>query len=120
MKLIKGKPLIKPTYSDVYKFDLSFMIGDSDGYENRVFYVSPSNPYIERFFKFLKNCNTRYIKKVEDYDLFCGGGDKDKDLVQLVFDWPREPYNGELTSFDDYTITYFDVDSIEYEVTVEV
>lgn len=38
MKLEKGKEIVKPTYSDVYKFDLRFMIGDADGYEYEYLY----------------------------------------------------------------------------------
>ena len=135
MKLITGKPLIKPKYSDVYKFNLSFMIGDADGYENVVLFVHPSNPHLERFINFFKDCakayphgrgggdRDNYDRKVEDWALFCGENDLtngDNFLEQLRFEWPYDQYGDCDTSFKKYTITYFDVDNIEYGVIVEV
>ena len=53
MKLIRGPEVTKKQHRDVYKFHLDFMIGDADGSDNIQLYISPNNPYIEIFLKFL-------------------------------------------------------------------
>lgn len=135
MTLEHGKVIVKKTYKNVYKFHMKFMEGDADGYEYVTLYVSPSNKQIERFIDFLDECDKayphgrggggrdNYDRKVEDWKVFCGQGEDltngDKDLENLVFDWPYDSYCDTDTSFENYVITYFDNEGIEYEVKVK-
>lgn len=131
MKLEKGKEIVKPIRSDVYKFELMFMIGDADGWDYRNLYISPNNKHIERFITFLDDCKKAYphgrggydmySEKVPEYKIFCGTDDlseADGELAQLCFDWPYDIYHDYEMTFRSYTITYHDHSGIEYEVNV--
>lgn len=131
MKLEKGEEIVKPTYSDVYKFELKFMIGDADGWDYRNLYISPDNKHIERFITFLDDCKNAYPHGrggydnyndiVSEWNIFCGDDDLtkgDKELQQFRFEWPYDSYGDCQTSFSIYKITYFDTNTVEYEVNV--
>lgn len=102
MKLEIGKPKkkTKKQPKNIYKFVIELMGGDGDATFYQKVFVEKDNPYLDRFLKFLENCEKEYSHgkggfddycMVEDYYLFVGGDE-----------YPEEIWvNGEDVDFDD-------------------
>ena len=101
-----------------YKFDIEFMFGDADYYQHEIIIVDMSDPYLERFIKFLNNSVRFRIddnKKPIDYDLFCD--EEIADEAGIFFWWPCDEYQH--ARMQKYKVTFFDGYGTEYNVEIK-
>ena len=145
IKILKPLKLNKQP-KNKYKFVIELMGGDADAYFYPEVLVDKDNPYLERFLEFLSNCKKEYpngkggyddYKNVKDYYLFVNddiyleheNGDeyseeeyenfiKEKEKVNISFEWEGSyEYFGE-SSYRDVTITYFNENGIEHKCKI--
>lgn len=139
MKIEIGRPLKKQKYKNVYKIIIDFMYGDGDGSGTEEVIIEKNSIYLERFIAFLEKCidfdaDQESFLDLEDAWLFLEDGleyTEEEDEVRLTqmekeieesvyFSWhsdvAREGYRA---SLQDYTITFFDENGIEYKVIIK-
>lgn len=130
---ITNKQKSKPRHLNCYRVAIKFMYGDADGYTTTELFI-PRNEANEkelpRFLRFLDNCDKAYphgrgggddYHQVEDYDRYVEGYENPKDLdYNFSFCWEYEPDGcGHQASYENYEITYFDKNNVEFLVEVE-
>ena len=130
---ITKKQKSKPRHLNCYRIAIKFMYGDADGYTTTKLFI-PYNEKNEmelpRFLTFLENCDKAYpcgrggnddYDHVEDYDRYVEGEDCPKGLDEnFIFCWEYEPDgSGMQAGYENYEITYFDENNVEYLVEVE-
>ena len=125
------KPIENEISKNCYKFIISFMFGDADGYDEVELEVDKDNPYLERFINFLERCKTfdadNSWDELEDAWLFVEQAypdDSEQELemeeADIMFGWlydvAREGY---MASFDGYEVTFFNEQGVEHNVRIK-
>lgn len=137
MKIKIGKKVKPEIHKKVYKFVIEFMEGDADGEDFQDVFVPEDYPQMERWLTFLDNCKKAYphgrggdddynSEIVPDYWYFVESYEDDVTEEQeleiekrkFYIDWPSDPHYGIQDSFQDYVVTYFDENGIEYECKI--
>jgi hypothetical protein len=116
--------------TNCYKFEIGFMFGDADGYDEVELLVDKDNPYLERFINFLERCENfdanEDFEELEDSWLFVEDQfpeDAEKQLeikkaniqMEWLSDVAREGY---MAAFNYYNVTFFDEQGIEHNVKI--
>lgn len=106
--------MVPPKYFNVFRVNVSFMIGDGDGYETQSVFFDDQNKMMP-FLDFLLACaaeypngkaGSRHYQNVEGYDKYVNecywtGGDK-------LISWPVDPNMDDIYAcFEAFEVVYF-------------
>lgn len=128
--VITNNKVPKENHRNCYSIFIQFMIGDADGYEDVKLFIEDNEKNrveLSRFVKFLEGCRNAYphgrggrdkYNHIEDYSRYIENSATSNQAKDFMFYWPGEPYSGEPTTFDDYSITYFDKNGDEYKTEI--
>ena len=100
-----------PTYKNCYKIIMDFMIGDADGDEESVVFVTKDNPNIEEFLKCLEMCSKAFdetgmggcdtFSDVPGYGKFFGDEDDDEEEEDDYEESDEDEYDEDEDVYDD-------------------